>query len=308
MPSEPFMGEQQRGSGPPRQEVRPRGGRGRGRGRGQGGPQPASRQLNEPAGDGGQLGAAAQTGGQVDISMPQRNEQGLERPNSRQRRRERPPRAKQQQQSSEEQQQQRQGAGSGLRALEVAASAAANQRQWQQQDAEAHCAGESSASEADGDGGQAAPTAGATPQPPLGANQQQAQVRVPQPGRAQKPSSRQRSGGQIEARAAAADRVADVGGAGQGDATAAHPEAPQCLVCCSEMAEVGLGACNHKAVCGTCTLRLRLCYGRRDCPLCKAELKEVRLCLSICVCGGGVGVIGGGCQSALLAPGCVYDS
>lgn len=30
-----------------------------------------------------------------------------------------------------------------------------------------------------------------------------------------------------------------------------------------------------------CTLRLRLCYDRKDCPLCKAELKEVR------VLGGG---------------------
>jgi hypothetical protein len=65
------------------------------------------------------------------------------------------------------------------------------------------------------------------------------------------------------------------GGPVQEAAQGAHPEAPHCLVCCSEMREVGIGACNHKQVCGTCTLRLRLCYDRRDCPLCKTELKEV---------------------------------
>lgn len=31
--------------------------------------------------------------------------------------------------------------------------------------------------------------------------------------------------------------------------------------------QVAIGACNHKEVCGQCTLRLRLCYGRHDCPL-----------------------------------------
>jgi E3 ubiquitin-protein ligase ZNF598 len=49
---------------------------------------------------------------------------------------------------------------------------------------------------------------------------------------------------------------------------------PPCLVCCSEMALVSLGSCDHKAVCGRCCLRLRLCYGDARCPLCKAELTE----------------------------------
>lgn len=40
-----------------------------------------------------------------------------------------------------------------------------------------------------------------------------------------------------------------------------------------------MGACNHREVCGTCTLRMRLCYGRKDCPLCKAELQEVVIAL-----------------------------
>ena len=31
--------------------------------------------------------------------------------------------------------------------------------------------------------------------------------------------------------------------------------------------QVAIGACNHKEVCGQCMLRMRLCYGRRDCPL-----------------------------------------
>ena len=50
---------------------------------------------------------------------------------------------------------------------------------------------------------------------------------------------------------------------------------PLCLICCTHMAEVGFGQCNHGEVCGGCTLRLRLCYGNRDCPLCKAQLDEV---------------------------------
>ena len=36
---------------------------------------------------------------------------------------------------------------------------------------------------------------------------------------------------------------------------------------CLSAAQVGIGACNHKDVCGQCTLRLRLCYRRHDCPL-----------------------------------------
>ena len=36
-----------------------------------------------------------------------------------------------------------------------------------------------------------------------------------------------------------------------------------------------MGECNHKQVCGDCALRMRLCYGREDCPLCKAPLASV---------------------------------
>lgn len=277
-PSLPYEREQQPGAGALAQEHRPRGNRSRGRGRGPAGPPPGTLQPFEQAGDGRHVEAAAPAGSHGNAAMLQQDEQGLERPNPRRRRHERPPRAKQQQQRSDDpqlppQQQQQQGRGvdGGLRALEMAASAAANQRQWRRHDAEALAAGESSASDADGDGGQAAAAAHASPQPLLGAPQQHQQ-----PGRQQKLSGRQRGGGQNGARAGPGGD--DGGEAALGDPAAAHPEAPQCLVCCSEMAEVGLGACNHKAVCGVCTLRLRLCYGRRDCPLCKTELKEVRPC------------------------------
>lgn len=37
-----------------------------------------------------------------------------------------------------------------------------------------------------------------------------------------------------------------------------------------------VGACNHKDICAPCSLRMRMCYGQFSCPLCKAELKEVR--------------------------------
>ncbi|PRW45017.1 Glucose-induced degradation 4 [Chlorella sorokiniana] len=76
------------------------------------------------------------------------------------------------------------------------------------------------------------------------------------------------AGGSQPAEAAAA-------AAGGSQPAEALPEAPHCLICTSPMAEVAIGACNHKEVCGQCTLRMRLCYGRHDCPLCKTELKEV---------------------------------
>ena len=95
--------------------------------------------------------------------------------------------------------------------------------------------------------------------------------------------------------AAAATGLGGAGGGG-GNAAAAAADiagpgeaAPHCLVCCSPMAEVGLGACNHREVCGQCTLRMRLCYDQRDCPLCKTELKEVRP-------GAGLGGLQTGCR------------
>lgn len=56
---------------------------------------------------------------------------------------------------------------------------------------------------------------------------------------------------------------------------AAEEEAPHCLLCCNTMSLVSFGACGHKAACGPCCLRMRMCYGRTDCPLCKTDLPEV---------------------------------
>ena len=36
-----------------------------------------------------------------------------------------------------------------------------------------------------------------------------------------------------------------------------------------------VGHCNHKDICANCGLRMRICYDKMACPLCKAELKEV---------------------------------
>lgn len=52
-------------------------------------------------------------------------------------------------------------------------------------------------------------------------------------------------------------------------------EVPMCLLCCGPMTLTSFGSCNHKAACGRCCLRMRMCYDSTDCPLCKAELKEV---------------------------------
>ena len=52
-------------------------------------------------------------------------------------------------------------------------------------------------------------------------------------------------------------------------------EASHCLLCCNSMQLVSFGACGHQAACGPCCLRMRMCYGRIDCPLCKTDLPEV---------------------------------
>jgi len=52
-------------------------------------------------------------------------------------------------------------------------------------------------------------------------------------------------------------------------------EAPHCLLCCSPMALVSFGSCGHVTACGPCCLRLRMCYNRTDCSVCKSELPDV---------------------------------
>ena len=50
---------------------------------------------------------------------------------------------------------------------------------------------------------------------------------------------------------------------------------PHCLLCAELMETISFGSCNHYVACGKCCLRLRMCYNRVDCPLCKIELKEI---------------------------------
>ncbi|KAL4520222.1 hypothetical protein Ndes2437B_g04625 [Nannochloris sp. 'desiccata'] len=52
-------------------------------------------------------------------------------------------------------------------------------------------------------------------------------------------------------------------------------EAPHCLLCCSPMAIASFGSCGHLTACGPCCLRLRMCYNRTDCSVCKSELPDV---------------------------------
>jgi hypothetical protein len=52
-------------------------------------------------------------------------------------------------------------------------------------------------------------------------------------------------------------------------------EAPHCLLCCSLMALASFGSCGHLTACGPCCLRLRMCYNRTDCSVCKTELSDV---------------------------------
>jgi hypothetical protein len=151
--------------------------------------------------------------------------------------------------------------------LEAAASAAANrsQRRQQHQQGDAGECGQQSAPENPA-------VAAAAPAPKQQQEHPQQESRRKQ--------RRERAVPRGDGIAAAGPRAAAVPGAQPAAGAAAEEadeEAPHCLVCCSAMAEVGVGACNHKEVCGQCTLRLRLCYSRHDCPLCKTELREVRL-------------------------------
>ena len=52
-------------------------------------------------------------------------------------------------------------------------------------------------------------------------------------------------------------------------------EFPSCLLCCEPMRVVAYGACNHKAACEKCLLRLRICYNNYACPMCKQPKDEI---------------------------------
>ena len=48
-----------------------------------------------------------------------------------------------------------------------------------------------------------------------------------------------------------------------------------CILCFNDLKLFGLGRCNHKNVCHTCILRLRLIIKDYKCPICKTNLEEV---------------------------------
>ena len=48
-----------------------------------------------------------------------------------------------------------------------------------------------------------------------------------------------------------------------------------CLLCYNNLYIFQLGRCNHKNICHTCGLRLRLIMKDIHCPICKTELEEI---------------------------------
>lgn len=48
-----------------------------------------------------------------------------------------------------------------------------------------------------------------------------------------------------------------------------------CILCFDDLYFVSLGRCDHKNVCNTCSLRLRLILEDEQCPICKTELDEI---------------------------------
>lgn len=48
-----------------------------------------------------------------------------------------------------------------------------------------------------------------------------------------------------------------------------------CILCFSSLQYFALGKCNHKNVCHTCILRLRIIMKDNQCPICKADLAEI---------------------------------
>ena len=52
-------------------------------------------------------------------------------------------------------------------------------------------------------------------------------------------------------------------------------DAEHCILCFNELKFFALGQCDHKNVCNTCSLRLRLILEDEQCPICKADLDEI---------------------------------
>ncbi|EKX32395.1 hypothetical protein GUITHDRAFT_148660 [Guillardia theta CCMP2712] len=48
-----------------------------------------------------------------------------------------------------------------------------------------------------------------------------------------------------------------------------------CLVCCEPLEHIAIGACNHRAVCALCSVRMRQLVGDLNCILCKQQLEQV---------------------------------
>ena len=48
-----------------------------------------------------------------------------------------------------------------------------------------------------------------------------------------------------------------------------------CILCFNQLRFFALGQCDHKNVCHTCSLRLRIILEDEQCPICKAELDEI---------------------------------
>jgi len=55
----------------------------------------------------------------------------------------------------------------------------------------------------------------------------------------------------------------------------ADQEDRNCILCLNEIKYFALGCCDHKNVCNTCSLRMRLILEDDQCPLCKTELDEI---------------------------------
>jgi hypothetical protein len=49
----------------------------------------------------------------------------------------------------------------------------------------------------------------------------------------------------------------------------------QCIVCCETIEVFGVGPCDHRDVCATCSFRRRQLYGQRECAICKESQPRV---------------------------------
>jgi hypothetical protein len=52
-------------------------------------------------------------------------------------------------------------------------------------------------------------------------------------------------------------------------------EEDNCILCLNPIKFFALGQCDHKNVCNTCSLRMRLILEDEQCPICKTELEEI---------------------------------